>query len=127
MASTIDLLPTIVHFVGANLPKDRVIDGMNMADHLTGKSKEPFREEFYYFSEDTIGAVRWKNWKLMLEKTKGRDACELALFDLKMDISEKNNLLEKHPDIVARLAKMIEAKQKEIDESARPAAYIKRK
>ncbi|MDP6634296.1 MAG: sulfatase [Phycisphaerae bacterium] len=126
MASTLDVLPTIARLAGVDLPKGRIIDGTDMSEQLTGKSKKPVRDEFYYFWDDTIRAVRCRNWKLMLENKKGRQKAEHALYDLEKDISETTNLLEKHPDIVRKLTKMIEDKQKEIDKNARPAGRTKK-
>jgi len=127
MASTMDLLPTIASLAGADRPKGRIIDGIDMSDQLTGKSKKPVRDEFYYYHDETIGAVRYKNWKLMLENKKGRQKAEHALYDLDKDIGEKTNLLDEHPDIVKRLTEMIRTKQAEIEKNKRPGAPHKKR
>ncbi len=127
MASTMDVLPTIAHLAGVDLPGDRVIDGRNMSAQLTGRSTGPFRDEFYYCIDSIIGAARFQNWKLMIEIPKGRQKAELALYDLENDLSETTNRLKEHPEIVRKLTQMIEDKQREVVENARPAHDLRKK
>ena len=64
-------------------------------------------------------AIREGNWKLCLAPGSAGwsaprpgqeppDAPRIQLFDLSDDIGEKNNVQAQHPDIVARLIKMLE-------------------
>src|SRR5262245_4619463 len=48
------------------------IDGFNLLDYITGKTKESPRKIFFYFSDDgDVIAVRWENWKVVfLEQRK---------------------------------------------------------
>lgn len=98
VASTIDLLPTIAHLTNAELP-EKPIDGKNVWKLLAGKkSKSPHRKKGFYYYHDTIAqAVRYKNWKLRIEKEK------IELFNLKEDISEQNNRAQSHPEMVKKL------------------------
>lgn len=76
-----------------------------------GKSSSP-RDEFVYYSYDSLYAIRKGDYKLHIAKMeKGeryglpdfgiQDACEL--YDVKHDPSESNELSEKYPEIVAEL------------------------
>ncbi len=45
------------------------IDGVNMLHYLTGQVKESPREHFFYFSDDgDLMALRYKDWKFVLEE-----------------------------------------------------------
>lgn len=48
-----------------------------------------------------------------------------ALYNLSDDIGEQNNLIAKHPEIVARLKKQMKVFHKELRENARPAGVAK--
>lgn len=65
MVSSMDLLPTIAHFIEAQLPKDRPIDGRNIAPLLFGKSeaKSP-HDALYFYAGSELQAVRVGDYKL---------------------------------------------------------------
>ena len=48
-----------------------------------------------------LTAVRWKNWRLIKDKTDG----SWKLYDLKTDPREENDLARDHADIVADMSK----------------------
>lgn len=41
-----DLYPTLARIAGADVPEDRIIDGLDQVDFLTGKSEQSPREGF---------------------------------------------------------------------------------
>jgi arylsulfatase len=41
-----------------------MLDGVNQIDYLTGKSEKSARDTFFYYSNATPSAVRYKNWKM---------------------------------------------------------------
>ncbi|MDB5135406.1 MAG: atsA 7 [Mucilaginibacter sp.] len=106
----IDWLPTIVAATGAKMP-NKPIDGLNFLPFLTRKTQVDPREVFYYyFGKNNLGAVRYKNWKLVLphpsytyaEFTLGKGGkggrvgivqVPSALYDLAHDPGEAYNLL----------------------------------
>ena len=103
LASTIDILPTLVYLTDAELPKQE-IDGKNMWSLLSGneKAKSPHRKDgFFYYKDSTLEAVRKGDWKLRITQN-----C-VALYNLKNDISESENVAEANPKIVKKLQKMI--------------------
>jgi arylsulfatase A-like enzyme len=111
-----DVLPTFAKLIGAKLPKN-VIDGKDIMPVLLGKEKTP-HEYFFYSHWGTLEAVRWKDWKLRIIKK------EEALYNLKIDISEKNNVKEQYPDIVIQLKKEMLKFEKEMNENARPVGHV---
>jgi arylsulfatase len=59
-----DLLPTLARAAGASVPTDRIIDGIDQFDFLTGKTDKSAREGFPAYNGDTLFAYKWGNWKL---------------------------------------------------------------
>ena len=104
--STLDLFPTFAALAGTDVPTDRVIDGLDIRDVLTGNfAAAPVREFFLYRGQ----AIRMGNWKLVKKKDK------LQLFDLSADVGERNNLAEAYPDRVEELATRLEAVAAELN------------
>jgi arylsulfatase A-like enzyme len=103
---SVDLLPTICTATGAEIPKDRVIDGINILPTLTGKGKVGKRTLYWHFPHYWWGGrirpysiVRDGNWKLIRRYETGK----LELYNLADDLSEKNDLAQQHPEICQRL------------------------
>jgi arylsulfatase len=59
-----DLLPTLARAAGASVPNDRIIDGIDQFDFLTGKTDHSPREGFPVYNGDTLFAYKWGNWKM---------------------------------------------------------------
>jgi len=59
-----DLLPTLAKVAGYQVPQDRMIDGIDQLDFLTGKSEKSAREGFPVFNGDDLFAYKWRNWKM---------------------------------------------------------------
>ncbi|MDO7172639.1 sulfatase [Mariniflexile sp. AS56] len=103
VASTIDLLPTIAYLTDTEV-SEKPMDGKNIWPLLSGneKAKSPYEKDgFYYYKESTLEAVRKGDWKLRITKD-----C-VALYNLKEDISENNNVAAANPKIVKKLQKMM--------------------
>ena len=64
MFSIMDFMPTFAAILGAKLPTDRAIDGVNQLGMLTGKSKTGDREHLMSFIGADLVAVRWKQWRM---------------------------------------------------------------
>lgn len=94
----LDLLPTFVKLAGGEVPKDRVIDGVDLMPFLTGKSKAAPHDVLCWRNGDNA-AVRKGNWKLF------KGGYHYWLFDLSKDIGEQNDLAKDRPEIVDRLKK----------------------
>jgi arylsulfatase A-like enzyme len=147
LAATIDLLPTLARLAGAKPPADRVIDGRDIWPLMSDQdgAKTPHEAYFYYSSGGTLEAVRSGNWKLRIAKartaakpppgpargkpapaqvppaqTRTQPAEDVELYDLAADIGEKNNLADKHPDVVQRLRKLMDDFDAEVTKNARP-------
>jgi arylsulfatase len=118
---TIDIFPTIARLIGAKLP-DHPIDGKDMWPLISGApgAKSPQEAYFFYYNANDLLAVRKGDWKLYVPQRyrtlDGRPGgtngiptkyemtrTDLALFNLKDDISETKNVATDHPDIVKDL------------------------
>jgi arylsulfatase A-like enzyme len=62
----VDMYPTLARVGGAEVPKDRPIDGVDQLDFLLGKQENSNREGFPAYVADRLSAVKWRNWKMHL-------------------------------------------------------------
>ena len=147
LAGTIDVAPTLAGLAGTALPAGRVIDGKDILPLMTAQEGAKTPHEFYfYWNAETLQAVRSGQWKLHAarggqagkkEGKAGKDGKEQkkagdqpaefpALYDLEADIGEKVNLYDKHPDVVERLTKAVEAARAEMQANKRPCGKVDR-
>ncbi len=95
-----DILPTIAELCGARIPAD--IDGLSLVPELLGESaagRKQGRHEYLYWEFVGQTAVRAGDWKAIRMKP---DA-PWELYNLASDVSERNDLAARHPDVLARL------------------------
>ena len=109
--ATIDFLPTFATLSGAQVPKDRIIDGIDQVALLFGKSDEG-RKDFFF----DVAGVRLGDWKYVSAKAnfygyaKEDDRPQLdELYNLSKDIGEKENLAQKYPEKLQELKKLFES------------------
>ena len=96
---SLDVMPTVCAAAGAELPDDRVYDGRDMLPAILGRTKKPLHEALFWYDGADQWAVRMGKWKLLSRNGSPE------LYDLKSDISEKNDLKEQNAEVVARLQK----------------------
>lgn len=99
-----DVFPTFASIVGGELPND--LDGISFLPTLLGNEKEQQDHEYLYWEFHEKGgrqAVRMGDWKgVKYNVIKNPDA-PIELYDLTTDIGEKNNVANKHPEIVRKI------------------------
>lgn len=66
IVAMVDLFPTIAKIVGAELPDDRTIDGVDQSPLLLGKTDKSARDGVLIFSSRTLLAVKWRRFKVFL-------------------------------------------------------------
>ncbi|MBT8222450.1 MAG: sulfatase-like hydrolase/transferase, partial [Eudoraea sp.] len=117
----IDILPTIAHITGAELPANK-IDGKNVWDIWTGKSNSSPHEAYYfYYHVNELHGIRYGKWKLYFPhryrtlngKEGGRSGLpveyeyntidQIELYDLSTDISETKDVAAENPEVVAKI------------------------
>jgi arylsulfatase A-like enzyme len=133
-AMTIDLLPTIARFAGAEVPADRIIDGKDIGPLLSGQpgAKSP-HEALYFYWERGLQAIRSGRWKLhfpheydaLVEAGSGGKPgkyetrkISLSLFDLEADPGETTNVAADHSDVVRRLEGLAERAREDLGDKA---------
>ncbi|MEP2775106.1 MAG: sulfatase [Luteolibacter sp.] len=116
--TAMDLLPTFAHLASAEIPQDRVIDGMDILPVLTEGADSP-RKTYFYHQGNALKAVRSGKWKLHVAK--GKPA---KLYDLDADIGEKSDVLKQHPEIATECMALIEAFEADLEANSRPAAFV---
>lgn len=118
LVNSMDLLPTFAKLSGADLPKDRILDGMDISDLLFGK-KDKTRDIVYYYINQNLYAIRKGPWKAHFT-THPSYSKEMPvphdpplLYNIDVDPSEKYNVAKQHPDIIEDFKKEYE-KQKAV-------------
>jgi len=112
-ACTMDLFTTSLKLAGAELPKDRAIDGVDMAPVLFGNGPS-HRDVFFYYRGTQLYAVRKGLFKahFITRTAYGTDAPVAhdppALFHLGQDFGEQYNVSTNHPAVLADIDKAIE-------------------
>jgi arylsulfatase len=108
-----DVLPTIAEVTGAEPPEG--IDGISFVPTLLGRSDEQRQHEHLYWEFPSYGgqqAVRMGKWKAVRQGMLQRnnpDPLKIELYDLEDDIGESRDVAAEHPEIVARMRKIMEA------------------
>jgi len=64
MFSIMDFFPTFAGIIGAKVPTDRPIDGVDQIDVLLGKSVIGKRDGLLSFIGADLAAARWKQWRV---------------------------------------------------------------
>ena len=136
VTATIDILPTIARITGADMPTDRVIDGLDISGIIHGESTSLDRPYFYYQHQD-LRAVRKGKWKLHLPHRP--DSASLAywewpihiapedrvlfdtyvLYDMEHDKGETTDVAVENPEVVARLVKLLDWAKEDIGDLGR--------
>lgn len=121
----LDFFPTILDIIGAQLP-GKHFDGISLSDLLLKGKNPDIRPLYFHFpvyiqdgnieTRDLLfrtrpgSVIRYGDWKLHMYF---EDSSE-ELFNLKNDISEKNNVLEKFPGKRLELEQLLHSWQEEV-------------
>jgi arylsulfatase len=105
-----DLFTTLARVSGAEIPADRVIDGVDQMDFFTGGREKSNREGFPVVVFDELYAVKWQNWKMHYL---WRPSAELApenvrkLFELRSDPKEEHDVFWQNDSVRAPTDKIV--------------------
>lgn len=119
VGSMLDLLPTFAAMAGA-APPSVTLDGEDLSRELC--TEAPVRERaLYYWNATQLCAVRQGPWKLHRISNTAEWARAASkhdpplLFHLEYDPSEKYDVAAQHPDIVKRLAALMDEHEAKIE------------
>jgi arylsulfatase len=111
MADAMDLYNTFVSVAGAEMPKDRPMDGVDLSPVLFGK-KQSVRDTQYFYYADILCGVRRGDYKAHFVTHDGYAKEEPQkhdpplLYNISEDPGEKFDVASEHPEIVAELTKL---------------------
>lgn len=120
----VDWLPTLCKVAGVALPEGHDLDGEAQDDVLFGESRPRTTPLFWEWRFRIAGepfhhspelAVRDGDWKLY----RNPDGSRTELYDLRSDLTQLNNVAEKHPEVVNRLSEKLLAWAKGLPEGPR--------
>ena len=113
-----DMYATAAAAAGADLPTDRVMDGVDLTAYVTGIDTTQAPHEYLFFRSGAAQAVRDERWKLMVSAPEGQPRKEW-LFDLTAE-GEWRDLLAEQPDVAVRLRQALEGHNAEQQPSRWP-------
>ncbi|MCC6537238.1 MAG: arylsulfatase [Bryobacterales bacterium] len=113
-----DFLPTVCELAGVAIPPR--LDGISYAPTLLGTGGQRQHPYLYWeFHERRFAqAVRAGEWKAV----RLNPGVPLELYNLKDDLGEKRNVAAEHPDLVARMEKILAGARVESADWPRPSA-----
>jgi arylsulfatase A-like enzyme len=105
----VDLFPTLCKIAAAKLPGDIEFDGEDMSEAILGETVKRSKPIMWYYpNQPKPGkaeyvtpklAIRKDDWKLLINP----DRSDAQLYNLSKDIGEKNNLIDKQPEVAKEL------------------------
>ncbi len=98
----VDIFATAAAAAGAEVPTDRVMDGVNLMPFLTGENAAAPHATLFWRSGH-YRTLLAGDWKLQTSE----NPKEMWLFDMKTDPTEKTNLAETNPDKLAEITALL--------------------
>jgi arylsulfatase A len=106
LGSTLDIFTTVCLLAGADIPDDRVIDGLDLRPVLTGDGPSP-RQTMIYYRGRKVHAVRVGSYKMHLLTNPPDNIYSTPvpqnpplLYNLDHDPGERFNIADKHPEVI---------------------------
>lgn len=141
-AMNIDFYPTLLGLAGVGLPTDRIIDGRDIMGLFTGELAESPHEALFFYHFNTLEGVRSGKWKYLRRINRyvwpvPLDSAELAdvmvkgqfgnarwplLYDMELDPSESYNVINRYPEVAARMESLMAAEDK--SRAANPTGWL---
>jgi len=117
----VDLLPTLGKISGYEVPADRIIDGVDQLDFLTGKQDKSNLEGFIVYNNDDVYGYKWRNWKMHLIELEHMNSEPMKLnvprvYNLITDPKEEYNLASEATWVLPVIFKKIVEFQKTLVE-----------
>ena len=91
------------------LPKDVTLDGINLLPYLI-ENRQPAPRPLFWGSGKQL-AIRQGDFKLVTN----RSFLKPSLYNLRVDLGEKENVAEQYPDMVQALLKILKAWHRDVN------------
>lgn len=114
-AAHIDIFSTLAAAAGAELPADRIVDGVNLLPFALGETRKRLARPLYWRSGGYKTLLQ-SGWKLHLQEQTGKT----WLFNLAEDRTEQRNLSESHPVQLAGMRRLLEVMDNQMAEPLWP-------
>ena len=120
LATTMDLYTTALTLAGADVPTDRVVDGVDLTPLLRGE-REQVRDLVFYYRGVRLFAVRKGPWKMHFITQSAYVGDEPVphdppvLYHLDHDPSERFNVAADNPDVIADILQAVEQHRAALD------------
>jgi arylsulfatase len=137
MVSIHDFLPTLASIIGAQVPTDRPIDGVDQSVFFMGKQVKSNRESLLTFIGEEVVAVRWRQYRLYPKQfvsSAGNPAMSglagyrmegagyPAIFNIEADPREEVNIVATSAWVIAPYLRVIGEYQKSLEMYPNPKA-----
>ncbi len=137
MVSVHDILPTLGSIIGAKVPTDRPIDGVDQSAFFTGKQPKSNRESLLTFLGEDVAAVRWREFRIYpkqfmpstgnpsmsgLAGTRSEMNGFPAIYNIEADPREEVNVVGTSAWIIGPYLKLIGEYQKSLEKHPNPKA-----
>ncbi|CAM4209316.1 arylsulfatase [Zobellia roscoffensis] len=99
-----DVFPTFSDIAGIEAPEG--LDGISFLPTLLGNNDQQKNHEYLYWEFHEKGgrqAIRKGNWKAVKYDVFKGSGIPIQLYDISEDVSEKNNLAEKYPEVIEEM------------------------
>ena len=106
-----DFMPTLADIIGAEAPSN--IDGLSYLPELLGSDTQKKHDYLYWEFHENNGrqAIRKDEWKAV--KYDVHNNGRIELYNLKDDVSEKNDLSEEYPQLTAEFDSLMKCSRTE--------------
>jgi arylsulfatase len=137
MVSIHDFFPTLASIIGAQVPTDRPIDGVDQSAFFTGKQAKSNRESLLTFIGEEVVAVRWRQYRVYpkqfvssagnpampgLAGYRMEGAGYPAIFNIEADPREEVNVVASSAWVIAPYLRVIGEYQKSLESYPNPKA-----
>ncbi len=136
MVSIHDFFPTLAAIIGADIPQDRAIDGVDQSGFFVGTQPASSREHLITFIENEIAAVRWHQFRIYPKEFVasagnpsrpglGAHRAEMtsmpAIYNIEYDPREEDNLIASKAWVFRPYMQVIGQYLKSLEEYPNPA------
>lgn len=111
-AMTMDIMPTCMELAGVKPEPEHTFDGVSLVSLL--RDHQPLAPRKLFWNKGASWAMRDGPWKLLKENK------EPQLFNLDVDLSEKNNVAMQHPERVQSMMAEIDLWMKQVGAGRKP-------